>query len=94
MIMMRFMYDPEEQIIMKEITFTERLCTFVITELRKSLNKKDTNGIPGFKLARVRTMEHTSIKGKPFNYIWQEYIKCWEVSTVVTVCFLSFEYIH
>jgi hypothetical protein len=39
MIKMRFIYEPEEQRITKEITFTERLCTFVITQLRKSLNK-------------------------------------------------------
>jgi hypothetical protein len=90
MIKMRFIYEPEELQITKEITFTERLCTFVITQLRKSLNKYGKNGIPGFKLAKVRTLEHASIKGKSFNYIWPEYIKCLEVSTVLTVCHLRF----
>jgi hypothetical protein len=89
MIKMRFMYEPEELRNTKEITFKERLCTFVITQLRKSLNKYGKNGIPGYKLARVRTSEHASIKGKSSNYIWPEYIKCWEVSNIVSGCFLS-----
>jgi hypothetical protein len=86
MIKLRFIYEAEELRNTKEITFTERLCTFVITQLRKSLNKYGKSGIPGFKLARVRTSEHALIKGKSFSYIWPEYIKCWEVSSVVTDC--------
>jgi hypothetical protein len=88
MIKMRFMYEPEELRNTKEITFTERLCTFVITQLRKSLNKYGKNGIPGYKLAKVRKSEHASIEGKSSNEIWPEYIKCWEVRNVVTYYFL------
>jgi hypothetical protein len=94
MIKMRFIYEPEELRITKEITFAERLCTFVITQLRKSLNKYGKNGKPGFKLARVRSLEHASIKGKSSNYIWPEYIKCWEVSAAFADYFLKLVRYH
>jgi hypothetical protein len=83
MIIRRWIYDPVEFKNGNRFTFAEKLVTFVLTAVRKSLNQSGKTGCPGFVLTNMLRKNETE------NYyqgtteatiIKKEYIRCLYVS--------------